>query len=144
MKEKIALYLKEGKLRKRELNPSKISSIIKSSEINAQVAKGITLNEKSATVIFREIYESVRQLGEACWLKEGYEPQRAAHELSLEILKSLEVKNKTSLNNLDRFRRIRHDANYYGYLVPLHQANEILDFWNTTAKEILEKLKEVQ
>ena len=120
------------------LDKEKIKSLIKSSETDANIAKNISLNESSATIIFREMYESIRQLGEAYWLAVGYEPLN--HEISLEILKELDIKNKIKLNNLSRFKQIRHDANYKGFRSTASQAKEIIEFWELCSKDIINSI----
>jgi len=138
-KEIINTLAKTGILRTRQPDLERISSMLESSEINANVAKSVLLNDESATLIFREIYESIRQLGDAKWWIIGYEPTN--HEISLEILKEIEIKNKIKLNFLERFKKIRNDANYRGFRVSVSQAKEIIDFWNSCGKEIIEKIK---
>ena len=134
-KEMIILYMKTGILRQKQLDKEKTKSIIKSAEINARVAKTVLLNEDSATLIFREIYESIRQLGEARWWTLNYEPTN--HEISLDILKEMDIKEKILLNSLDRFKKIRHDANYRGFIISVNQAQEIITFWDKCAIEIM-------
>ena len=136
MKEElIKLRIKENKLRPKQVDIEKIKSLIDSSKSNAEVALKIKLDEKSATVIFRELYECIRQLSEALWMINGYEPK--THEVALESLTELEIKSKLKLNHLDRYRKIRHDINYQGFQATLEQAKEILDFWKTAGKEVL-------
>lgn len=126
-------------LRNRQRDMEKIKSMISSSEINSIVTKEIKLNENTATLIFREIYESIRQLGDAkLWLL-GYEPLN--HEASIEILKEFDIKNKVKLNSLDRIKKIRHDINYRGFRSSVEQAREILEFWDKCGIEILNLLK---
>lgn len=138
-KEFIALWLKSGIIRNRQKDQEKIKSIINSAEVNAKVTKTIKINEDTATLIFREIYESIRQLGDAKWWILGYEPTN--HEISIEALKDLEIKEKLKLNSLDRFKKIRHDINYRGFRASISQAEEILDFWNNCGEEIIKILK---
>lgn len=130
--------INEKRIRKREVDKTKIKSLIESAQINSSVTLSISLNEKSATVVFREIYESVRQLGDAAWWLRGYEP--LDHSASLDSLKEIEIKEKVRLNFLDRFKQIRNDANYRGYKVTLSQAKEIIDFWNSCAREIIKSI----
>ena len=137
--ENIKILIKEGRIRQRSIDKEKIKSLIVSSKSNAEVALSIELNEKNSTVIFREIYESIRQLGDAKWWVEGYEP--LDHDVSLEILKNLKIKNNIELNFLDRFRKIRNDANYRGFKVTESQAKEIILFWNKSGLEIIELIK---
>ena len=73
MKEEIIKTLvKSGVLRTRQIDSERIKSMVKSAEINAKIAISVKLDENSATLIFREIYESVRQLGDAVWWSQGY------------------------------------------------------------------------
>ena len=138
-KEFIEIWLKSGILRKRQNDNEKIKSMIKSSEINAKVTKTIKLNEDTATLIFREIYESIRQLGDSKWGVLGYEPSN--HEVSINILKEFDIKEKLKLNSLDRFKKIRHDINYRGFRATTNQAEEIVEFWNKCGEEIIKILK---
>ncbi len=140
MKEEfIKLWIKTKIIRNRQKDIEKIKSMMNSSEINARVTKNIKLNEDSATLIFREIYESIRQLGDAKWWILGYEPNN--HEISLEALKELDIKDKIKLNSLERFKKIRNDINYRGFRATIPQAEEILEFWKKCGEEILNLLK---
>ena len=134
-KEFIGLWLKTGIIRNRQKDAEKIKSMIDSAAINAKVTKAIKLNDDTATLVFREIYESVRQLGDAKWGILGYEPSN--HEISMEALKDLDISNKVKLNSLDRFKKIRHDINYRGFRATIPQAEEILDFLGKCGEEII-------
>ncbi|HLC54101.1 MAG TPA: hypothetical protein VJK07_00555 [Candidatus Nanoarchaeia archaeon] len=127
--------VREKRLRPREVNNAKVRSLIESAQNNVEVVSSLLLNKKNATVIFREMYESIRQLGDACFWLLGYEP--LDHAISMDSLKELDIQNKIKLNFLDRFKQIRHDANYRGFIVSPSQAQEIIDFWNTCAREII-------
>src|SRR4030042_406632 len=127
-----------GELRPRIPDKNKINSVLRAIEKNVRVTLAIPLSEDSATVVFREMYESVRQLGDAKWWILGYEPKY--HETSIDILKEMDIKEKFRLNSLMRFKKIRHDANYRGTSVLAFQAREILDFWERCGKEILQIL----
>lgn len=132
-------WIERRGLRNRQKDLERIKSMINSSEINLIVTKEIKLNENTATLIFREIYESIRQLGDArLWLL-GYEPLN--HEASIEILKEFDIKNKIKLNSLDRIKKIRHDINYRGFRASIEQAKEILEFWDICGIDILRLLK---
>ena len=135
----VEFWTKKGALRVRQKDIEKIKSMIKSAEVNAKVTKDIKINEDTATLIFREIYESIRQLGDAKLWDLGYEPLN--HEVSAEILKEFNIINKVKLNSLDRFKKIRHDINYRGFRSSIEQAEEILEFWDKCGTEILKILK---
>ena len=132
------MWIKEKRIKSRGIDKEKIKSLVNSSRLNVEVALSIALNEKSSTVIFREIYESIRQLGDVLWWLRGYEP--LDHDISLEILKGLKIKNSIELNFLDRFRKIRNDANYRGFKVSEIQAKEIITFWDKCGLEIIDRI----
>jgi len=136
IRKRIDFFESSGMLRIRQTDREKIKSLITSAKINADVVKKIKVDELSSTVIFREIYESIRQLGDVQWWLIGYEPLN--HEVSLEILKEIEIKEKIKLNHLARFKKIRNDINYRGFRATVVQAQEILSFWNSCGKEIIE------
>ena len=137
--ESTAALVRAGILRQKPVDRERVKSVTAFAETNAKVAKTIPLTEESATLIFTAIYESIRQLGIAKWWLLGYDP--ANHEITLDILKEMDIKDKIKLNYLERFRKIRHDANYRGLSATLAQANQIIDFWDTSGKEILDILK---
>lgn len=143
----IDLMIKTGELRQKSPDNEKIRSLLKSVEMDANFTKSIPINEYGASVIFKSMYDCIRQLGEAKWWLLGYElhVQKNYHQICMEILKDMDIKEKTKLNHLDTFRKIRNDSSYRAFRVTISQAREILDFWERCGKEILQiLLKEVQ
>ncbi len=130
--------IRSEQLRKRFPDREKIKSMIESATTNMKVVKNVFLDDESAMLVFRETYESIRQLGDAKWWLLGYEPKN--HDASLEVLKEFDIKEKIKLNYLGRFKLIRHDINYRGFKASVAQATEILDFWNSCADEIVASL----
>ena len=137
-KEQIEQWIRGDLLRKRFLDKEKVKSIIESSTTNMTIVKTVSLTEQSAILIFRESYESIRQLGDARWWLLGYEPRN--HEVSMEVLKEMDIKEKVRLNHLSRFKTIRNDTNYRGFKVTVAQAKEILEFWDACSQEIISLL----
>lgn len=142
--ERILQLVKSKQIFKVSSDKERALSLIESAENTAEVALEMELNEKRTTAIFRELYESIRQLGDALWWIKGYNPQN--HEVSIEILKDIDFissEQKVKLNSLERFKSIRHSANYRGFKVSLSQAQEIIDFWNNVGKDILKNIKKM-
>jgi hypothetical protein len=134
---KIRYLVEKGRLRPKIKDIPKIRSILESAETNAKVTqKTIPLDEQTATIVFKEIYDALRQLGDSKWLLQGYDPQD--HNASMEILIE---ENPVEFKHIDRFREIRNNANYRGYKVRLDEAKDILSFWNEHAAKLLEELK---
>ena len=141
--ERILRLINSKQIIKVSSDKNRALSLIESSENTSEVALAIDINEKSATTIFRESYEAIRQMGDALWWMEGYNPQN--HDVSMEILKDLNFltsEQKVKLNSLDRFKSIRHGANYKGFKISVEQAREIIEFWKFVAKDILKYLKQ--
>ena len=139
-KEQLQYLVRGDQLRRRTPDREKIKSMIESSLATMSVVKTIPLTDASATLIFRESYESIRQLGDARWWLLGYEPQN--HEVSMNILKEMNLHEKSKLNHLNRFRIIRNDVNYRGFKVTTAQAQEIQGFWETCSTEIISFLQQ--
>ena len=126
-------------LRIRQKDSEKIKSMVNSAQINLKVVKDIKINEHTATLIFREVYESIRQLGDAKLWALGYEPLN--HDVSMEVLKEYNIKERVKLNSLDRIKKIRHDINYRGFRASIEQAREIIEFWDKCCVDIVGILK---
>jgi len=132
-------YLNKGSLKKRSPDTNRANSLIKAAEITAKATLKVPLYKENTIMIFRELYETLRQLGDAKLWKLGYEARQ--HEPSIRILMDAKIKDKIALNRLDRFRIIRNDANYRGNQITLDQVKEILDFWKNYGKELIEWVK---
>ena len=142
-KEQIEQWVRGDQLRKKSLDREKVKLMIESSTTNMNIVKTISISEHSAVLIFRETYESIRQLGDARWWLLGYEPRN--HEVSMEILREMNIKEKTRLNHLSRFKSSRNDTNDRGFKVTVAQAKEIVEFWDACSQEIISiLLKELQ
>ena len=138
-KNMIETLVRARALRYKQVDKEFIKSLLSTSERTSNFVKTLEIDEKSSDVIFWELYESVRQLGEIRWRLLGYEPLN--HEICLDGLMDSNIKEKTLLNHLSRFKKIRNDLNYKGVRVEVSQAREIIDFWNKCGDEILELLK---
>lgn len=139
-KARIEQFVRNGKLRIRSVDIPRIKSLLASAKENARAVKKIHINEENATLVFREFYESIRQIGDVRWWSSGYEPV-ASHEVSMEILMEMKIKNSFMLRRLDRFRRIRNNANYRGYKVTVEQAKEISKFWDYCGVQLIKEIE---
>lgn len=138
--ERIKQLVDEKRLIVRIKDIPRIKSLLGATERLANAAMNLELKEENATIIFKEIYDGIRQLGDARWLLTGYEVMNS-HGLSMEILKEEKVKESAQLQNLERFRETRRAASYNGYIINVEQAKAIIEFWRICGKEMLENLK---
>lgn len=128
-----------AKVRRRSVDKPRARSLTEAAEKTMRTIGKMPLGSGTATIIFRETYESIRQLGDARWWLRGYEPRD--HEVSMEVLKEEKISQSAKMAKVDRFRSIRNNANYLGDDIPVAVAKEILEFWKDCGKEILENLK---
>ena len=128
-----------SKIRRRSPDRLRAKSLLEAAESTMKGLGAVRLTEGTGTIIFRETYESLRQLGDARWWLLGYEPRD--HEVSMEVLMAEKIPHSARLAKLDRYREIRNNANYKGYVISGAVAQEILDFWKECGIEIMEKLR---
>jgi hypothetical protein len=138
-KERIEFLVREGRLRKRSIDTPRIKSLLASATENSSAVRKIRITDETATLVFREFYENIRQLGDAKWWSLGYEAMN--HDVSMEILKEMNIRESLRLHNINRFRRTRNNANYRGYKVTKEQAMEIADFWDACGEDMIQKIK---
>lgn len=138
-KEDIDYCLREGLIRKRLVDKAIVRTLLTSAEEKSAAAKMLPLNEKTATLAFIGLYESIRQLGDAKWWLLGYES--LSHDASMKLLQESDVKEKAKLQKLDRFRRIRNDANYRGQKITATGTKEILEVWDLCSADLINDIK---
>lgn len=138
--EEIEIMLNSGLVRKRSPDKFRAESLIKAAIVSAEFAKLYEIDDKTATGIFKEMYDAFRQLGDAKWSIMGYEPVDS-HKASMKALATAEIKMGYRLQNIDMFRVIRNDVQYRGYLVKKEQASDIVSLWDDLSKELIEWVK---
>ena len=132
--------VKNSDIRIRTPDKERALSLIESALITGRVTRRISLDEESSTLIFRELYESLRQIGEALWWIRGFEAR--THDVCMSALQELNVQEKTKLQHVQRFKMIRNDANYRGVKVSKNDALELITFWDSCGKEMAKLVEE--
>jgi hypothetical protein len=137
-KSRMDYLIREGRLKPRNPDLPRIKSLIESARETAHVIRKVTITDQTATIVFRELYESIRQIGDARLWSLGFEP--LSHDVSMEILAEMDIKERVKLNKLHRFRRTRNNANYRGYRISVEEAKEISEFWDTCADDMVKRI----
>jgi len=136
--EEIKRYENQGLIRRRVVDMPLVKTLVASAENKAKAVKMLRVEDNTAVLIFLGLYESTRQLGDAKWQLIGYESR--SHDSSMRLLVETDIKEKLQLQKLDRFRRIRNDANYRGHKVSVEQAKEIIEFWNKCGQDLIKSI----
>lgn len=137
-KVRIEYLIREGRLKPRNPDLPRIRSLIESARETAEAIRRISITDQTATIVFREFYESIRQIGDARLWSLGFEP--LSHDVSMEILTEMDIRDKVKLNKLNRFRMTRNNANYKGYRISVEEAKEIAQFWYACADDMIRRI----
>ena len=127
-------YLKKGIIRKASVDKNLIKSLIETAERGLKFFQDKAVDEKNTDVLFKNYYDSLREICEAVAISKGYKIyQHEAITLFLrEILKEEEISFK-----FDRFRVLRNSIHYYGKTISKEETiKAVLDI-----KEIISTLK---
>ncbi len=134
-KSKIRELESAGHIVRKTVNKPLSESLIEAALESADFALANNINEKTATGVFKEMYDAFRQLGDARWWLLGFETHN--HKASMEILMNAPIIGGFKLKQLDRFRKIRNDANYRGFKISPQVANEIVLLWQDQSASLL-------
>jgi hypothetical protein len=106
-------FIRSNKVIKAEKDIQKVKALVKMSNSNLEYVSKLVIDEKSATIIFVNYYEALRQILEAMSLSEGYKV--FSHEAYTYYLRN---KNEESISmKFERLRKLRNGANYYGKFI---------------------------
>jgi len=123
----------QGLVRKIPPNNARAKSLHEMSLQTLKVMLGLSITKENASMVFRELYECLRQDIEAVGYRKGLKFEN--HE-SLKVFLEEVLSNKLMATDFDRYRKIRNGINYYGDKVSVETAAQ-------AAKDIPTYLKEL-
>ena len=126
-------FIRQGKVIKGEKDSQKAKALIRMSDDILSFVSKLSVEETSASPIFSNAYEAIRQILEAISLSQGYKVY--SHEAYNSYLKSL--KEEKLAITFDRLRKLRNGINYYGERVSKEITKEAI----IQIKEACEELK---
>ena len=127
-------FITDGKIRKAQQDPQQAKSLLQMSEQNLKAIKEIQLTDSTASILFSQIYESLRQVIEAIAILKGFKVY--SHEAYTYFLK--ELSEDVASQKFDRLRRLRNGINYYGKPVSVAVTKNTLE----EVSQLCAKLKE--
>jgi hypothetical protein len=128
--------IEQGIVRQIPPNNARAKSLIIMSKQTMVTILSLKLSEQNASIIFRELYECLRQAIEAIGYMKGYKFEN--HE-SLRTFIEEELENKTLPKDFDRYRKIRNGINYYGDVVSIETVADAIRDIPKYIKEVSEK-----
>ena len=101
----------QGFIREIPSNNARAKSLHETSFQTLIAVLKIPISDNNGRIIFRELYECLRQAIEAIGYEKGYKFEN--HESLKTFIEEILV-NKPLANDFDRYRKIRNGINYYG------------------------------
>jgi len=132
-------FLKSGEVKKVSKDFSLAASLNKDLRERAEFILSLELTEKSAKTIFEGLYEALREGSEAILALDGFKSY--SHEATFSYLEKYGF-DKSSLFIFDKFRYKRNSSKYYGQIVLIEEAKEILEFYEKNRHKINRILKD--
>jgi hypothetical protein len=125
--------IREGIVKEIPQNNARAKSLLAQSAQTMSFILKLGLTDQTAIVIFRELYESLRQAIEAIGYRKGYKFEN--HE-SLQVFILEVLDNKSLANDFNRYRKIRNGINYYGDVVSVETTAKAIEDIPRYIKEI--------
>ena len=121
----------------KKINPDLIraKSMLKMSKDSLNILNITSLNEKTMNIIFRELYEGLRQYIDAIGYSKGFKFR--THEAITIFLKE-NLNEKEISFKFDKYRKLRNGINYYGNPVSIETVREAIE----EIPKIIKKLSE--
>lgn len=115
--------IKTNKARKTSQDSALIKALTEMSQRRLEVISSMKLDEKSASIIFVEHYEALREIIEAIANKNRFKVY--SHECLTYLLKEI-LKEELTASKFDRLRKLRNGVNYYGEPVSLEETKKAI------------------
>ena len=133
-------YLKKGIVRRMSLDKNIIISLVKTAKEGIEFFEKDAVTDKNARTLFKNYYDSLREICEAVALSKGYKIYQ--HEAITSFLKDTLNENIISLK-FDRFRILRNGIHYYGKTITKEETLKFIQNIKEIIKILVQKyLKE--
>ncbi len=127
-------YFKKGVIRRIQADAGVVKSLIKISDANLKTISKLKLDEETHLTIFKNYYDSLREICEAVALLRGYKIYQ--HEAVGLFLREI-LKEESIFYKFDRFRIMRNGLIYYGRLIEFNETKQAIE----DIKEMIKFLK---
>lgn len=134
-------YINENLVRKAIPNISMAKSLMQKAEIRIKRISKSRIQEEESSIIFEDIYESIREASQSLMEIKGLKPY--SHEALVSFLKEYKLLSEEKSNIIDSYRILRNNLVYKAEKVSLQKCIEALDFTKIILPEIKHKFDEV-
>ena len=136
-------YIKENLVKKKSVDVNEADALMRKAEERFEFSiKTREINGNTASFIFEDIYECLREASQSLMSLKGYKPY--SHEALVSFLKSLNFL-ESDFEMFNRYRILRNKTVYGGERISVEKCKEVLDFlvlFFPKLKKEFNKLKE--
>jgi len=134
-------YEKSNLVEKTTSNVSLAKSLIEKSEIRLKRILKEKITETEASIVFEDIYESVREASQDLMQLAKYKP--LSHEAVIAFLKKGKSLSEEKINILNNYRILRNKSVYQAEKISLDKCNGAIKFAKLILPEIKRKFEEI-
>lgn len=134
-------YLKEKDVAVSSPNISMAKSLIQKAEIRLKRASSNKIEESEASIVFEDIYESLREASQSLMEIKGYKPY--SHEALISFVKENKFLSEEKTNIFNNYRILRNNSVYRAETISVKKCIEALQFAQQTIPELKNKLDEI-
>lgn len=129
-------YLEKGHVKKKTPDYEESNSLFKKAEVRLNYFKNKKITEKDASIVFENLYSSIREATQSLMSLKGYKPY--SHEATISFLKEFYKEfNEEDINKFDRFRQLRSDSEYRAIPISKEDAESCLEFTKIFINKII-------
>lgn len=126
MIERFEHYLNVNLVRKQKADKEEAKSLMKKAVHRLNYIKKQEIKEDTASSIFEDIYESLREASQSLMSLKGYKPY--SHEALISFLRDFYKFSGSDISTFDRFRILRNKTVYSAAWVSVEVCQEALAF----------------
>ena len=127
-------YISEKLARKSQANIGMARSLMEKSGIRLKRAANEKISEENSSILFEDIYESLREASQALMELKGFKPY--SHEAIVSFLKEYRLLPEEKIVIIDNYRILRNNSVYRAENVSVQKVSEALEFSKKTIKDI--------
>ncbi|MBI3034163.1 hypothetical protein HYY72_03305 [Candidatus Woesearchaeota archaeon] len=134
-------FMEKGDVKKVSKDFALARSLIESADMRIRFVSKENVNGESATIIYEQVYDALRELLDSILALEGYKSY--SHVASIIYLRKYQEFTPAEINKLDEARRKRNNSKYYGEQTIPEETKELLAFYLVVRPKLDKKIKEL-
>lgn len=139
MVEDFKFYLSKNLVKPIIKNPSQAIDLSLKASKRIELLLNMPITEKTATIIFENVYEAIRESGQSLMQIEGYKPY--SHEAVIAFLESNKSLDRLELSEFDNYRILRNRAVYEAKDISTQTCSRAINFAKIIIPKIEKELK---